>query len=195
MKKSELMELIKSIADDADIDETIKGSNLAELFKKDLTLDEVKNFIETNQDGKQYLQSYGDKRVTDGIKSWKDKNLQTLINDEVLKATGKKKSPEQLKIEELEKKMLENEARAQKAEKVAKYKDVLAEKKIPMEMIDYFLTDDEETTNTRIDNFSTYVNDMVNSNVKEKIANGSYTPPGENGAGDLTVDNLAKMMM
>lgn len=195
MKKSELMELIKSIADDADIDETIKGSNLAELFKKDLTLDEVKNFIESNQEGKQYLQSYGDKRVTDGIKSWKDKNLQTLINDEVLKATGKKKSPEQLKIEELEKKMLENEARAQKAEKVAKYKDVLAEKKIPMEMIDYFLTDDEETTNTRIDNFSTYVNDMVNSNVKEKIASGSYTPPGENGAGDLTVDDLAKMMM
>ncbi len=195
MKKSELMELIKSIADDADIDETIKGSNLAELFKKDLALDEVKNFIETNQDGKQYLQSYGDKRVTDGIKSWKEKNLQTLINDEVLKATGKKKTPEQLKIEELEKKMLESEAKAQKAEKVAKYKDVLAEKKIPMEMIDYFLTDDEETTNTRIDNFSTYVNDMVNSNVKEKIANGSYTPPGENGSGDLTVDDLAKMMM
>ncbi|WP_419749308.1 DUF4355 domain-containing protein [Terrisporobacter petrolearius] len=189
------MELIKSIADDADIDETIKGSNLAELFKKDLALDEVKNFIETNQDGKQYLQSYGDKRVTDGIKSWKEKNLQTLINDEVLKATGKKKTPEQLKIEELEKKMLESEAKAQKAEKVAKYKDVLAEKKIPMEMIDYFLTDDEETTNTRIDNFSTYVNDMVNSNVKEKIANGSYTPPGENGSGDLTVDDLAKMMM
>lgn len=195
MKKSELIELIKNIADDADIDETIKGSNLAELFKKDLALDEVKNFIETNQDGKQYLQSYGDKRVTDGIKSWKEKNLQTLINDEVLKATGKKKTPEQLKIEELEKKMLENEARAQKAEKVAKYKDVLVEKKIPMEMIDYFLTDDEETTNTRIDNFSTYVNDMVNSNVKEKIANGSYTPPGENGSGDLTVDDLAKMMM
>ncbi|MCC3870279.1 DUF4355 domain-containing protein [Terrisporobacter mayombei] len=195
MKKSELMELIKSIADDADIDETIKGSNLAELFKKDLVLDEVKNFIETNQDGKQYLKSYGDKRVTDGIKSWKEKNLQTLINDEVLKSTGKKKTPEQLKIEELEKKMLESEAKAQKAEKVAKYKDVLAEKKIPMEMIDYFLTDDEETTNTRIDNFSTYVNDMVNSNVKEKIANGSYTPPGENGAGDLTVDDLAKMMM
>jgi DNA-nicking Smr family endonuclease len=91
--------------------------------------------------------------------------------------------------------MLESEAKAQKAEKVAKYKDVLAEKKIPMEMIDYFLTDEEETTNTRIDNFSTYVNDMVNYNVKEKIASGSYTPPGENGSGDLTVDDVAKMMM
>lgn len=195
MRKSELIELIKSMADDADIDETIKGSALAELFKKDLTLDEVKDFVESNQDGKQYLQSYGDKRVTDGIKSWKEKNLQTLINDEVLKATGKKKTPEQLKIEELEKKMLENEARAQKAEKVAKYKDVLAEKKIPMEMIEYFLTDNEETTNTRIDNFSTYVNEMINTGVKEKISDGNYTPPGENGAGDLTADDIAKMMM
>lgn len=195
MKKSELMELIKSIADDADIDETIKGSNLAELFKKDLTLDEVRNFIESNQEGKQYLQSYGDKRVTDGIKSWKDKNLQTLINDEVLKATGKKKTPEQLKIEELEKNFNEQKAKAERAEKIAKYKDVLAEKKIPGEMIDYFLTDNDETTNTRIDNFAAYVDGIVSTNVKEKIASGSYTPPGENGAGDLTVDDIAKMMM
>ncbi|NFG39408.1 DUF4355 domain-containing protein [Clostridium botulinum] len=195
MKKTELNELFKNIADDAEIDEIIKGSTLADLFKKDLTLDEVKNFVESSDDGKKYLQTYGDKRVTDGIKTWKDKNLQTLINDEVLKATGKKKTPEQLKIEELEKNFNEQKAKAERAETVAKYKDVLAEKKIPMEMIDYFLTDNEETTNTRIDNFSTYVNDMVNNGVKDKMADGSYTPPGENGAGDLTADDVAKMMM
>lgn len=195
MKKSELLELIKSVADDADIDETLKGSSLAELFKKGLTLDDVKNFIEGNEDGRQYLQSYGDKRVTDGIKNWKDKNLQTLINDEVLKVTGKKKTPEQLKIEELEKQFNEQKLKAERAETIAKYKDVLAEKKIPMEMMDYFLTDDEGTTNTRIDNFTTYVDGMVKSSVKEKIASGSYIPPGENGAGDLTVDDIAKMMM
>ncbi|MBW6408976.1 DUF4355 domain-containing protein [Clostridium weizhouense] len=196
MKKTELTELLKNIADDADIDETIKGNGtLAKLFEKGLTLDDVKNFVETNDDGKKYLQTYGDKRVTDGIKTWKDKNLQTLINDEVLKATGKKKTPEQIKIEELEKQFNEQKAKAERAESIAKYKDVLAEKKIPMEMIDYFLTDNEETTNTRIDNFSTYVNDMVSNGVKEKIADGSYTPPGENGAGELTADDLAKMMM
>ncbi|NFN81222.1 DUF4355 domain-containing protein [Clostridium botulinum] len=195
MKKTELNELLKNIADDAEIDETIKGSTLADLFKKDLTLDEVKNFVESSDDGKKYLQTYGDKRVTDGIKTWKDKNLQTLINDEVLKATGKKKTPEQIKIEELEKQFNEQKAKAERAETVAKYKDVLAEKKIPMEMIDYFLTDNDETTSTRIDNFSTYVNDMVKSGVKEQISDGNYTPPGENGAGDLTVDDVAKMMM
>ncbi|HDK7158922.1 TPA: DUF4355 domain-containing protein [Clostridium botulinum] len=195
MKKSELMELIKNIADDADIDETIKSSDLAKLFKKELNLDEVKNFVESNEEGKKYIQAYGDKRVTDGIKTWKDKNLQTLINDEVLKATGKKKTPEQIKIEELEKQFNEQKMKAERAETIAKYKDVLAEKKIPMEMIDYFLTDNEETTNTRIDNFGTYVDEMVNAGVKEKISDGSYTPPGENGAGDLTAEDIAKMMM
>ena len=195
MKKLELMDLLKDLADDSNIDEVVKGSQLAELFKKDLTLDEVKNFLETNQDGKKYIQSYGDRRVTEGIEKFKNGSMQTIINDEVLKATGKKKTPEQLKIEELEKNFNEQKAKAERAEKIAKYKDVLAEKKIPGEMIDYFLTDDDETTNTRIDNFATYVEGMVNSSVKEKMANGSYTPPGENGAGDLTVDDIAKMMM
>ncbi|NFG59595.1 DUF4355 domain-containing protein [Clostridium botulinum] len=195
MKKTELNELLKNIADDAEIDETIKGSTLADLFKKDLTLDEVKNFVESSDDGKKYLQTYGDKRVTDGIKTWKDKNLQTLINDEVLKATGKKKTPEQIEIEQIKAQLKEQTDKAERAESIAKYKDVLAEKKIPMEMIDYFLTDNEETTNTRIDNFSTYVNDMVKNGVKEQISDGNYTPPGENGAGDLTADDVAKMMM
>ncbi|NFF21792.1 DUF4355 domain-containing protein [Clostridium botulinum] len=195
MKKTEITELLKDIADDAEIDETIKGSTLADLFKKDLTLDEVKNFVESSDDGKKYLQTYGDKRVTDGIKTWKDKNLQTLINDEVLKATGKKKTPEQIEIEQIKAQLKEQTQKAERAETVAKYKDVLAEKKIPMEMIDYFLTDNDETTSTRIDNFSTYVNDMVKNGVKDKMADGSYPPPGENGAGDLTADDVAKMMM
>ncbi len=195
MKKIELMDLLKDLADDSNVDEVVRNSELARLFKKDLTLDEVKNFLETNQDGKKYIQSYGDRRVTEGIEKFKNGSMQTIINDEVLKATGKKKTPEQLRIEELEKNFNEQKAKAERAEKIAKYKDVLAEKKIPGEMIDYFLTDDDETTNTRIDNFATYVEGMVSSSVKEKMANGSYTPPGENGAGDLTVDDIAKMMM
>ena len=195
MKKIELMDLLKDLADDSNVDEVVRNSELARLFKKDLTLDEVKNFLETNQDGKKYIQSYGDRRVTEGIEKFKNGSMQTILNDEVLKATGKKKTPEQLRIEELEKNFNEQKAKAERAEKIAKYKDVLAEKKIPGEMIDYFLTDDDETTNTRIDNFATYVEGMVSSSVKEKMANGSYTPPGENGAGDLTVDDIAKMMM
>lgn len=195
MNKKELLKLVESIDDEGSVDEVLSGSDFAKsLLESGLTLNAFKEKLK-EPEFKSYLDSIKDKHFDKALETWKSNNLQTIINDEVLKATGKKKTPEQLKIEELEKKMLENEARAQKAERVAKYKDVLAEKEIPMEMIDYFLTDDDEITNTRIDNFATYVEGMVSSSVKEKMANGSYTPPGENGAGDLSVDDIAKMMM
>lgn len=195
MLKKELLKLIESIDDEGSVDEVLSGSDFAKsLLQSGLTLDAFKGKI-NEPEFKSYLDSVKDKHFDKALETWKTNNLQTIINDEVLKATGKKKTPEQLKIEELEKNFNEQKAKAERAEKIAKYKDVLVEKKIPGEMIDYFLTDDEETTNTRIDNFATYVEGMVSSGVKEKIASGSYTPPGENGTGDLTVDDLAKMMM
>lgn len=195
MNKKELLKLIENIDDEGSVDEVLSKSDFAKsLLQSGLTLNAFKEKM-NEPEFKSYLDSVKDKHFDKALETWKSNNLQTLINDEVLKATGKKKTPEQLKIEELEKKMLESEAKAQKAEKVAKYKDVLAENKIPMEMIDYFLTDDDETTNTRIDNFKVFVDEIVNKNVKEKLSSGSYTPPGENGAGDLTVDDIAKMMM
>ncbi len=194
MKKSDLLKLLEKIKDEEDINELFKGTDIETTFKVEPTLDVFKTKL-TEKEFKSFMDSEKDTHANKALETWKTNNLQTIINDEVLKATGKKKTPEQLKIEELEKQFNEQKLKAEKAETVAKYKDVLAEKKIPMEMIEYFLTDNEETTNTRIDNFSTYVNEMVNTSVKEKIASGSYTPPGDNGAGDMTADDLAKMMM
>lgn len=195
MNKKELLKLIESIDDEGSVDEVLSESDFAKsLLQSGLTLNAFKEKLK-EPEFKSYLDSVKDKHFDKALETWKSNNLQTIINDEVLKATGKKKTPEQLRIEELEKNFNEQKAKAERAEKIAKYKDVLAEKKIPGEMIDYFLTDDDETTNTRIDNFATYVEGMVNSSVKEKMANGSYTPPGENGAGDLSVDDIAKMMM
>lgn len=195
MNKKELLRLVESIDDEGSVDEVLSQSDFAKsLLQSGLTLNAFKEKLK-EPEFKSYLDSVKDKHFDKALETWKSNNLQTIINDEVLKATGKKKTPEQLRIEELEKNFNEQKAKAERAEKIAKYKDVLAEKKIPGEMIDYFLTDDDETTNTRIDNFATYVEGMVNSSVKEKMANGSYTPPGENGAGDLTVDDIAKMMM
>ena len=167
MNKKELLKLIESIDDEGSVDEVLSESDFAKsLLQSGLTLNAFKEKM-NEPEFKSYLDSVKDKHFDKALETWKSNNLQTIINDEVLKATGKKKTPEQLKIEELEKNFNEQKAKAERAEKIAKYKDVLAEKKIPGEMIDYFLTDDDETTNTRIDNFATYVEGMVNLGVKE----------------------------
>ena len=195
MIKSELLKKIEAAKDDEDINNLLKGTDIESTFRIEPTLDVFKTKLESDKAFKSFMDSEKDTHANKSLETWKTNNLQTLINDEVLKATGKKKTPEQIKIEELEKQFNEQKAKADKAETVAKYKDVLVQKEIPMEMIEYFLTDNEDTTNTRIDNFKTFVDDLVNKGVKAAMADGNYTPPGENGAGDLTVDDLTKMMM
>ena len=195
MNKKELLNLIESIDDEGSIDEVLSESDFAKsLLQSGLTLNAFKEKLK-EPDFKSYLDSIKDKHFDKALETWKTNNLQTIINNEVLKATGKKKTPEQLRIEELENSVKEQREKAERAEKISKYKDVLAEKNIPGEMIDYFLTDNDETTNTRIDNFVTYVDGLVSSSVKEKMAGSTYAPPGDNGAEDLSVDDIAKMMM
>ena len=194
---TEIIDLLKNLADDAEIDETVKGNaTLAKLFEKGLTLDDVKNFMENNEEGKQYLQSYGDKRVTDGIKTWKDKNLDTLINDAVLKATGKKKTPEELRFEELQKQLDDEKAIRIKAENTNKLNGLLSEAGLdPKKAAEFFNIDNMENIEKAIGNFKADMDEGIKAGVKEQIAAGNYTPPGENGAGELTADDLAKMMM
>ena len=194
MLKKDLLKKIETAKDDEDINSLLTGTDVESTFKVEPTLDVFKTKL-TEKEFKSFMDSEKDTHANKALETWKTNNLQTIINDEVLKATGKKKTPERNQIEKLQKDFEEQKAKAEKAETVAKYKDVLAEKKIPMEMIDYFLTDNEETTNTRIDNFTTYVEGMVSSGVKEQISAGNYTPPGENGAGELTANDIAKMMM
>lgn len=198
MKYSELKQLFgNKIKDDADIDEILKGNaDISKMFEKPMTLDAVKDFVTNNEEGKQYLQSYGDKRVTDGIKTWKDKNLQTIINDEVLKATGKKKTPEQLKYEELEKKLDEEKAIRIKAENTNKLNELLSEAGLdPKKAAEFFNIDNMENIEKSIGNFKAYMDEGIKAGVKEQISAGNYTPPGENGAGELTAEDIAKMMM
>lgn len=198
MKLKELRKLFADMADDElDIDEILKGNeDISKIFNNPLTLDKVKEFIKNNSEGQQYLQSYGDKRVTEGIKTWKDKNLQTIINDEVLKATGKKKSPEQIQIEELQKKFETQEKENTRLKNESTLKTMLSDAGFePSKTLEFFNVNDMENVKTRISNLKALVDEKTQAGIKEAISSGSYVPPGENGSVDMTVDDIAKMMM
>ena len=107
MNKKELLNLIESIDDEGSIDEVLSESDFAKsLLQSGLTLNAFKEKLK-EPDFKSYLDSIKDKHFDKALETWKTNNLQTIINNEVLKATGKKKTPEQLRIEELEKSVKE----------------------------------------------------------------------------------------
>lgn len=180
MKKNEIVEFLKDLADDADIDETVKGSEtLAKLFEKGLTIDDVKNFLDNNEDGKKYLQQYGDTRVTDGIKSWQKNNLQKLIDDAVAKANPQE-TEEQKKIRELQEKFENSEKERARESLKNKALKVASDKKLPDELLEYFIGQDEETTLSNLDLLDKVFNgclaDGIQKGIDEKIK-GGYKPP------------------
>ncbi len=63
---------------------------------------------------------------------------------------------------------------------VAKYKDTLADKKIPSKLIDFVLGEDEETTNANINLFEDSMKTYINSQVSERL-NAGYVPPKDDG--------------
>jgi len=196
MLKKDVLEKIKDLKDEDDINELLKGTDVESTFKTEPTLDVFKTKLSSDKDFKSYMDSEKDTHANKSLETWKTNNLQTLINDEVLKATGKKKSPEQIKIEELEKKFDEKDREAQNLANQSKVKDLLTQTGFdPTKTLEFFNTRNIENIETSVGNFKSIVDELVNNVVKAAIADGNYTPPGENGAGELSADDIAKMMM
>ena len=199
MKYRELLNLFnENVKEDTEIDDILKGSEAVKgLFpQRDITLEDVKNFTTNDPAGKQFLESYGDKRVSTGIETFKSKTMPTLINDAVLKATGKKKTPEELKYEELERQFNEEKAIRIKTENTNKLIGLLTDAGLDAKKtMEFFNVDNMENIDKSIGNFKAIIDEGIKAGVKEQISAGNYTPPGEAGDGIPSVEDIAKMMM
>lgn len=198
MIKSELLKKIEAAKDDEDINNLLKGTDIESSFRVEVqpTLDVFKTKLNSDKDFKSFMDSEKDTHANKALETWKTNNLQTIINDEVLKATGKKKTPDQIKMEELEKSLNEEKAIRLQTENTSKLKDMLSTAGLdPVKTIEFFSADNIDNAEKAIGNFKALLDEGIQSGVKAAIADGNYTPPGENGAGDLTVEDLTKMMM
>lgn len=169
MLKKELLEKIKEIDENKDIDEIILSNG----FAKPIT--DVEGFNKLLASNKE-IQGLVDQKVTKGIETFKTNSMEKLIEAEVLKRTNKEETPEQKAIRELQEKLTSMEKEKTRAEMVSKFKDTLAEKKIPGDMINFMLGDDDETTNANIILFEKGMKGYIDNQVNERL-NGGYKPP------------------
>lgn len=189
MLKRELLKLIENIEEEGSIDEVLTQSD----FAKSLTsLDSFKKLVSENSDFKSYLDSEKDKHYSKALETWKTNNLGKLVEAELLKHNPKL-SPEQLKIQELEKKFADMEKAKARAEMNAKFKDVLGEKKIPSKMIEFLLADDEDVTNANITLFEESMKSYIDEGVKVRLGESNYTPPQGGQPTGVTKEQFSKM--
>lgn len=184
MLKSELLALINEADDNADIDEIILSNG----FAKPITdVEGLNKLLESDKS----LQGLFDKKVTTGIENFKKNGMQKIIEAEVLKRTGKNETPEQKEIRELKERLDKADKEKTKAEMISKYKDVLTEKKIPSNMIDFLLAEDDETTGANIELFENSMKQYIETGIKAKLGDSEYTPPtGGGNVGKVTWEQV-----
>ncbi|MBM7836435.1 DUF4355 domain-containing protein [Clostridium sardiniense] len=180
MLKKEILELIKDIEEDKEIDEIILNNG----FAKPLDKDGFNELLASNKE----IQGLVDQKVTKGIETFKTNSMEKLIEAEVLKRTKKEETPEQKAIRELQEKLTNMEKEKTKAEMVSKFKDTLSEKKIPGDLINFMLGEDDDTTNANITLFENSMKDYIDSQVNDRL-NGGYKPPKDDDKGASTLES------
>jgi len=178
MLKKDVISLINSLKDDEHVDDALKGS---ELVKKFSGLEAFKSKM-NEADFKSWMDSEKDKHLTKGIETFKTNNLATLVDAEVKKKFPTK-DPNEIALENMKTEMekMRNES-ARKDLKTNALK-TLSDKKLPTDLVDYFIGADEASTNENLTKFETILNSSVTSLVAEKLKSG-YVPPDAKGGVD-----------
>lgn len=188
MKKSELLELLKDITDDTDINETLQGIEglIKPLDINSIGLEDFKNVLENNKEAKAYYQSTLDSGIGKGVAAFKEKTLPGIIEEELKKANNKNKSPEQIALEELQAKFEALEKEKAKAEMSSKYTKVLTEKGLSADLLNFILGADDETTEKNIETLSNIINSSVSTGIEKEITKDPPMPSKSQGIENLS---------
>lgn len=191
MKKSELVKLIESLKDDDSVIEALSKSEIATKFSK-LDIENIKEFLKTNEEGKKYIDNYGDDKVKEEIEKFKKNTMSGLIDEEIKKRFPTKK-PEEIELEKLRKEMETIKQQQLKEQLTNKALKIATEKKLPLDLVNFFIGEDENATVNNIENFSKTMDSHLEALVAEKLKDNSYTPPsgGEGNKGEDVGDFMA----
>lgn len=188
MIKSELLELINGIDNEGDVDAVLDGLLTLDKFKNKLDDKEFKSFLDSEKD------KYSAKAINTALENYKKKELPKVIADEIAKAKGEPQTEQEKQLLELQKKIEIMEKEKARAEMTSKYKSVLSEKSIPVDMIDFLLAGDDNTTISNIDLFEKAMNKYVEDKVTERLSNSNYEPKSnKDDKGKLSLEDMASM--
>ncbi|HFD2048986.1 TPA: DUF4355 domain-containing protein [Clostridium perfringens] len=184
MKKSEFINLFVDLADDADIDETLAGTELVKGFiNKGLTLDAFKSKLK-EKDFKTFLEGEGGKDFEKRLKKWKEENLEKELEPFIQeKYPDLITDPTQKKILELEKKLADEQKANARKDLITEAIKYANEKKIPSNLVENFLGEDLEKTKENLDGFIETINPWISNQVDERLGASSWVPGGNGSAG------------
>lgn len=181
MKKSELLKLIESLEDEAEVLDTLKEheeiKSLANDFDVDkIALEDFTKLLQENKEIKGYWTSEKDRAVSKGVNTFKENNLQKLIDEAIKAKSNEGKTQEQIALEEIKAKYEAMEKQMKIKELESKYKDTLVEKGLDTRLMKFIIAENEEDITKNIDFFNEIISSNTNLKVNERLNKSSYKP-------------------
>ncbi|HAR3436644.1 TPA: DUF4355 domain-containing protein [Staphylococcus aureus] len=161
MNIEEVKSFFEEHKDDKEVKDYLKGL-------KTVSVDDVKGFLDT-EEGKRFIQPELERYHSKGLESWKEKNLENLIEQEVQKRNPEQ-SEEQKRISALEQELEKRDAEAKREKLRSNALGKAQELNLPTSLVDRFLGDSDEDTEQNLkvlkETFDKYVQEGVESKFK-----------------------------
>ncbi|MPN24860.1 hypothetical protein SDC9_172265 [bioreactor metagenome] len=125
------------------------------------------------------------------METWKTNNLAKLVDEEV-KKRHPEADPKDEKLAEIQRELAQIKAEAIRKGLTNKALKIATEKGLPVELIDFLVGADEDTTTTNLATFEKVFNEKLSAGVDAKLKSNAHVPPNNNkdGAKDPFLEGL-----
>ncbi len=155
-----------------------------------LTVARVQEYIDKTPEGKSWVDSVRDKHLQKGLETWKTNNLESLLNDEIKKRFPEKDEKE-LEVEKLRAEIEKMKHEKQRESLTNKAIKIATEKSLPIELVDFFIGADEQTTVSNVKVFEDTFSHYVQKTVEQRLKGDGYVPPKDNDGKQGNLESLS----
>ena len=169
MDFKEVKQFIETNKEQAEVKEYLQGLNK-------VSVEGIEKYVNEDDGAKKWMDSVKDKHFNKALETWKTNNLEGLISNEI-----KKRFPEKDE-KEIEVEKLKSEIEKMKQEKLhealtSKAVKLASEKNLPVELVDFFIADNEENTVENLVALEQSFNSAIQKAVELRLKGDGYTPP------------------
>lgn len=136
--------------------------------------DRVGKYLET-ENGKKFIQPTLDKYHNKSLESWKKNNIENLVNEEIKKRFPEKDEKD-VELANVKAELEKMRAEAVRKDLTNKALQIANEKKLPVDLVEYFIGADEKTTTANMGKLEKAFTSAIGAAVDEKLK-GGYVPP------------------
>jgi len=186
MLRKDLLEKIKNLKDDEDVNALLVGTDIETQFKgAEPTLDTFKSKLKTDKEFKAYIESENDKYHNKALTTWKENNLEKELEPFInAKYPDLVKDPMQKQLLEVQKELAAAKSESAREKLLTQAVKYATEKKMPIGFVEKFLGEDLDTTKANLDVLAIDWSKGLETSMNERMKAGSYVPGGTDKSGE-----------